>query len=52
MLENSSLESLQKLSSKRPHYLVRRNRKDCRWIKKWNLMIPAEILNNAWGEIA
>lgn len=52
MLEDSSLEPLRKLSPKRPHYLVRTNRKNCQWIKKWNLMVPAEILNNAWGEIA
>jgi len=24
-------------------------RKGCQWVKEWNLMIPAETLNNAWG---
>jgi len=29
----------------------RGKRKGCRWMKKWNLMVPDEILNQSWGEV-
>ena len=51
MVEEKYLEKLQKLSPRQPHYLSRNRRKDCHWVKKWNLMIPVEILNKSWEEV-
>jgi len=51
MVEDTHLKSLLKLRPKQPHYLVRSKRKGCQWVKKWNLMVPVEILNMSWGEV-
>lgn len=51
MVEDSHLDPLRKLRPRNPHYFVRGKRKDCRWVKDWNLMIPTEILNRSWGEV-
>lgn len=51
MVEEIHLEALRKLRPKQPHYLVRADRKNCRWIKDWNLMVPTEILSRAWEEV-
>lgn len=50
MVEEKYLEKLQKIAPKQPHYLSRNRRKDCHWVKNWNLMIPVEILNKSWEE--
>ena len=52
MVEEIHLEALRKLRPKQPHYLVRADRKHCRWIKDWNLMVPTEILSRAWEEVS
>ncbi len=51
MVEDSHLNRLRNLRPRQPHYLIRSKRKDCRWNKEWNLMIPVEILNRSWGEV-
>ena len=51
MVEDTHLNPLRKLRPRQPHYLIRGKRKDCRWIKDWNLMIPVEILNKSWAEV-
>ena len=51
MVDDVHLKPLQKLRPRQPHYLERGNRKGCRWMKKWNLMVPDEILNQSWGEV-
>ena len=51
LLEDTVLEPLRKLRPKQPHYLERTRRRDCQWIKGWNLMVPAEILKKTWGEV-
>jgi len=51
MVDNRHLEPLRKLRPRQPHYLIRGKRKHGRWMKKWNLMVPDEILNQSWGEV-
>jgi predicted transcriptional regulator of viral defense system len=51
MVEDAHLEPLRKMRPRQPHYLMRRKRKDCRWIKEWNLMAPSEIIDRSWGEV-
>lgn len=51
MVQNEFLESMRKLRPKNPHYLERTKRRNCRWIKDWNLMVPHDILNTLWGEV-
>jgi len=50
MVEEAHLDALRELSPRQPHYLTRSQPKGCRWVKDWNLMIPAEILERSWGE--
>ena len=50
MVEDAHLDALRELCPRQPHYLTRRQPKGCRWVKDWNLMIPAEILEQSWGE--
>jgi len=51
MVDDSHLTLLRKLRPRQPHYLMRSKRKDCRWVKEWNLMIPVEILDKSWEEV-
>jgi len=51
MVEDKYLKKLMKLRPKKPHYLNRNDQKDGKLIKKWNLIIPYEILQERWGEI-
>lgn len=50
MVEEGHLDSLRKLCPRQPHYLMRSRRKDCHWVRGWNLMIPAEILDRTWAD--
>jgi hypothetical protein len=43
LLEDTALDPLRKLRPKQPHYLERARRRDCQWIKGWNLMVPVEL---------
>ena len=51
LVEEAHLDALRELRPRQPHYLTRGNRKGCRWVKGWNLMIPAEILSRSWEEV-
>jgi predicted transcriptional regulator of viral defense system len=51
MVEQSHLEPLRKRRPKQAHYLMRGRRRDCKWVKDWNLMVPEEILNRSWEDI-
>ena len=51
MLDDVHLEPLHRMRPRQPHYLERGKRKGGRWVKKWNLMVPDEILNQSWGEV-
>lgn len=48
MVDDMHLEPLRRLRPRQPHYLVRRKRRDCRWIKAWNLMVPLDVLAKSW----
>ncbi|MCY3658320.1 MAG: type IV toxin-antitoxin system AbiEi family antitoxin domain-containing protein [Caldilineaceae bacterium] len=50
MVQEMHLNELRKLCPKQPHYLERGRPNHCKWVKGWNLMIPAEILGRTWGE--
>jgi len=51
MIDDVHLKQLQRLRPRQPHYIERGKRKGGRWMKKWNLMVPDEILHQSWGEI-
>jgi predicted transcriptional regulator of viral defense system len=51
MVDDVHLHPLRTLRPRQPHYFVRGERKNCQWVKDWNLMIPVEILNKSWGEV-
>jgi predicted transcriptional regulator of viral defense system len=51
MVDDEHLRPLRKLRPRQPHYLARGRREGCRWVKDWNLMIPAEVLDKSWGEV-
>ena len=52
MVKEAYLDSLRELAPRQPHYMTRDRRRGCKWIKGWNLMVPEEILNRSWGEVA
>ncbi len=51
MVEEKYLNQLRDHLPKKPHYKKQKKRKDCKWIKSWNLMVPIEILNKSWEEV-
>jgi predicted transcriptional regulator of viral defense system len=51
MVDDRHLKPLQKLRPRQPHYLLRGKRRHGRWMKKWNLMVPDEILTQSWGDV-
>ena len=51
MVDDAHLHLLRSLRPRNPHYFVRGKRKDCQWVKDWNLMIPVEIMDRSWGEV-
>lgn len=51
MVEDAHLDRLRVLCPRQPHYLVRGKRNGCQCVKGWNLMVPLDILNGAWGEV-
>lgn len=50
MVEEKYLDKLKGFHPRKPHYLSRNRRKDCRLVKNWNLMVPLEILDKSWEE--
>jgi len=52
LLDNSYIVPLQRLIPHQPHYLERGNRKDCKLVKDWNLMVPSRILDRTWEELS
>ena len=51
MVTDKYLNKLQKLSPKQPYYLDGRNQKSGHFLKKWNLIVPEEVLNKTWEEV-
>jgi predicted transcriptional regulator of viral defense system len=51
MVEDRHLKSLHDLRPRQPHYLDRAGRKSGRLVSEWNLVIPREVIERAWGEV-
>ena len=52
MVEDRHLEPLRELLPERPCYLERSERRSGRLVKAWRLIVPTEILNRSWEEVA
>jgi predicted transcriptional regulator of viral defense system len=51
MVEDRFLEALHDLRPRQPHYLDRTRRKSGRLVSEWNLVVPREVIERAWGEV-
>lgn len=51
MVEDCHLKALHGLRPQQPHYLDRAKRTSGRLVSEWNLVIPREVLERAWGEV-
>ena len=51
MVEDRHLKVLHDLRPRQPHYLDRAKRTCGRLVSKWNLVVPREVLERAWGEV-
>ena len=51
MVEESHLERLRKLQPRQPRYLDAR-RKPGKLVASWNLIVPDEVLDRTWAEVA
>lgn len=51
MVEDRHLKALHDMCPRQPHYLDRSRRKSGRLVSEWNLVVPREILERAWGEV-
>lgn len=51
MVEDCHLKALHDLRPRQPHYLDRAKRTSGRLVSEWNLVVPREVLERAWGEV-
>lgn len=51
MVEDHHLKALYDLRPRQPHYLDRAKRTSGRLVSEWNLVVPREVLERAWGEV-
>lgn len=51
MVEERHLKPLRDNSPKQPHYLDRSRRKSGKLVVNWNLIVPVELVERAWGEV-
>jgi predicted transcriptional regulator of viral defense system len=51
MVEDRHLDALRNLRPRQPHYLDRTRRKPGRLVPEWNLVVPGDVLDRAWGEV-
>ena len=51
MVEEDYLKPIRAMRPRQPHYLNRGKRKNCKWNKNWNLLIPTEIMTKHWEEV-
>jgi hypothetical protein len=51
MVEDRHLKELHDLRPRQPHYLDRARRASGRLVSQWNLVVPSEVLERAWGEV-
>ena len=52
MVEDRHLEHLRKNSPRVPHYLSRGDRRSGKLVSGWNLVVPPEVLERRWQEVA
>ena len=52
MTEERHLEDLQAHAPKRRQYFERRHRKGGKLIHRWNLIVPKDVLDRSWEEVA
>lgn len=50
MVEENYLNRLSQLVPKQPHYLDRRSKGKSKLIKRWNLVVPRDLLERRWEE--
>ncbi|MDD3642182.1 MAG: transcriptional regulator, partial [Candidatus Krumholzibacteria bacterium] len=51
MVEDRHLGVLHGMRPKQPHYMNRSKRKPGRFVSDWNLVVPREVFERAWGEV-
>ena len=51
MVEDEYLKPLLNYLPANPHYMERNKRQPGKLIKKWNLVVPDEIINRTWAEV-
>jgi predicted transcriptional regulator of viral defense system len=51
MVAENHLKSLLSNLSRQPHYLENTRRQPGKLIRKWNLVVPVELLDRTWGEV-
>lgn len=51
MVDENFLQKLENHKPKSLHYMERQNRKDCFLLKRWNLLIPRELVNRSWDDV-
>jgi predicted transcriptional regulator of viral defense system len=51
MAHDDHLDRLMALKPAQPHYMVHKERKSGRFMKRWNLVVPEEILERRWEEM-
>ncbi len=52
MVEERHLDLLRKNIPRVPHYLSRENRRSGKLVSGWNLVVPPEVLERRWQEVA
>ncbi len=50
-VEDYHLNELHSIRPKQPHYLSRARRESGRFVSKWNLVVPQQVLDQSWGEV-
>ena len=51
MVDESFLQKLEQHKPKSLHYMQRQNRKDGTLLKRWNLLVPEEMINRSWSDV-
>ncbi len=49
MVKEKNLAAFERLRPKHPTYLDRSQRQAGRFVTRWNLMVPTEVLERSWG---
>jgi predicted transcriptional regulator of viral defense system len=52
MVKQEYLDELKEMTPRQPHYLERRKRNGGQLAGNWNLVVPDEVINRSWEEVA